>query len=114
MTDEATDETKDAWLQLHELMEKFTEQWEVRRDINVTAWATHRTVELTLTREIPGMSAPNNKDWYSTGKRNVGTMRELAEAIIAACDYVEECNPMWASISDDPMEWAGGSNQDDG
>lgn len=36
-------------------------------------------------------------DLYERTERNVATMRELALALWAACDFVERSNPGWAS-----------------
>jgi NADPH-dependent 7-cyano-7-deazaguanine reductase QueF len=36
------------------------------------------------------------REQYHTTQRNVTTMRELAAAILATCDFVEHCNPAWA------------------
>lgn len=90
---------KDAWLQFEELLGEFTYSCWIRSDINVIGHGTDRSVELILTKEIPGRQPPNNVDRHTTGKRSVHTMRELAEALTAACDFVEDVNPEWASQS---------------
>jgi len=93
----------DAWKQLYDLTNHYTETWKVRGDIKVTAHATHRGVELNIADESQiGLAL---KQWTSTGKRNVNTFRELADAINAACDFVEEENPEWASRSLDDVSF---------
>lgn len=88
----------DAWKQKDDLLTKFTKSTRVRPDIDVYAHATDRGVELRIRTETP--SGPLEVPvWKSTGKRNVGTMRELAQALSDACDFVEESNPIWAAMS---------------
>lgn len=84
-TDTPSEHTQepDAWLQLCNLLERFTQERMVRRDLIVTALATERKVRL---RTDPSVT-----------DHNVGTMRELAEAILVACDFVDDSNPTWAS-----------------
>ena len=86
--------TDDAWKQLHKLLEKFTRNWEVRKDIEVVARACDRGVELILWDH-----AGERACQLSTGKRNVSTMRELAAALTAACDFVDASNPIWAGMA---------------
>ena len=85
----------DAWKQYHDLLNQFTQTTEVRSDITVMGHACDRSVELVL--EKPSRTGTSKMDYLSTGKRNVGTMRELGEALLAACDFVEANNPVWAS-----------------
>lgn len=94
---------KDAWEQFQDLRKKFTQEVEVRKDIVVTARALDRGVELRL----------RDKDWHdkgpvghsiATGPRNIKTMRELAQAILDACDFVESSNPEWASRIQDTTD----------
>lgn len=87
-------EFKDAWLQHDELLNKYTMEWEVRDDLHVVALACDRTVRFDL-RHAPPKDEWGMGSWYST-QRNVGTMRELAAAIIEACDFVDASNPQWA------------------
>jgi hypothetical protein len=83
----------DAWRKLDKLLGRFTRRWEPRKDITVTAHATDRAVELTLYETRSGLQRP----YMSTGRRNVGTLRELANCINAACDFVEASNPGWTN-----------------
>lgn len=90
-------EGNDAWKQHHVLLEKFTREWDVRHDLSVTAHGCDRCVEIGLA--YPKRDASDKLEmvqWHTT-KRNVHTMRELATAIVAACDFVDESNPVWAS-----------------
>jgi hypothetical protein len=88
----------DAWEQLDELYRKFTRRWEVRTDLKVTARATDRTVELGLAE--PLLKLHEMRRWHVT-TRNVVTMRDLAKCLNAACDFVENANPKWASFGPD-------------
>lgn len=90
----------DAWKQHDDLIRKYTDRTKIRPDIEVVARAVDRGVEVRIGRRNP--QATSSYDfpqylWQSTGKRNVSTMRELAAAITAACDFVDESNPTWAS-----------------
>lgn len=90
----------DAWKQHDDLIRQYTDKTKVRADIEVVARAVERGVEVRIGRRNP--KATNSYEfpqwlWSSTGKRNVNTMRELAAAIVAACDFVDESNPVWAS-----------------
>ena len=85
----------DAWKQMQDLVDRYSQDWEVRRDIRVVALACERGVRLEIAAGPPddlGM-----RHWADTGKRNVSTMRELAQALLDACDFVDEANPTWAS-----------------
>lgn len=88
---------KDAWLQEHELHERFSKEWSVRPDLEVTALACGRAVRFTLIESDPSVDRldKRHKEYHST-TRSVATMRELAEALLAACDFVEHSNPRWA------------------
>jgi hypothetical protein len=92
-------EELDAWEQYHNLVDGLIEEYEVRKDIEVRALAHKRAVELTLYSD----NKPLMRTWQSTGPRNVSTMRELANALNAACDYVEEKNPSWARNAARPL-----------
>lgn len=74
----------DAWKQLDDLQRKYTQEIEVRRDLVVTALGTERGVRLTLGAR--------------STQRNVSTMRELAQALLEACAFVEDANPEWAGL----------------
>lgn len=86
---------KDAWQQLYDLISEYTREWRPRDDLHVIAHATDRCVEFILWDQKPPAGSLEMRRYRST-KRNVGTMRELAEAILDACDFVEESNPEWA------------------
>ncbi len=88
--------TADAWEQRYKLLLKYTHEWKVRDDLKVIANGCDRNVELRLgqrTNEPPG--SLHRWSWRTT-QRNVSTMRELAEALLVACDFVEQTNPTWA------------------
>src|SRR5258708_6177238 len=86
---------KDAWRQEYELLGRFTKEWEVRHDLRVVGLACERTVRLDVAfGENPKFSMMPN--WHYN-QRNVSTMRELANALLAACDFVDQSNPVWAS-----------------
>jgi hypothetical protein len=85
----------DAWKELDEVYKKHTTRHYVRDDILVTAHGCDRGVRVGIRQEMdPGILMAK---WIDTGSRNVGTMRELAKAINAACDFVEAANPEWAA-----------------
>lgn len=89
----------DAWKQHHDLMEKFTREFKPRADLRVVGQAAYRTVVVGIgeSTKLTGTAKEMHPyDWHET-TRNVSTMRELAEAILAACDFVEQSNPVWAS-----------------
>lgn len=96
---------KDAWKKYYDLLEKFTKKYEPRPDLCVTARAHERCVEIEIgvwDRKATNFFDPPGKPtgkyiWTSAGKRNVSTMRELAQALLDACDFVDENNPVWAS-----------------
>lgn len=92
---------KDAWHQLHVLLGRYTKEWKPRPDLRVTAHATDRNVEVEIGDRRENYSGPldirGRHIWHSAGNRSVGTMRELAACIVAACDFVDESNPEWAS-----------------
>lgn len=87
----------DAWKQMHDLREKFSKCWKVRPDIEVQALACERGINLILWER--GVREPlQMRSYRDTGIRNVSTMRELAQAINDACDFVEQSNPEWAKL----------------
>jgi hypothetical protein len=88
----------DAFKQYYNLLDKFTQEYEVRPDIEVHAYAWDRSVELVLLEKSPDRLKLDRA--HSTGKRNIATMRELAQALLDACDFVEQHNPEWASHGD--------------
>lgn len=95
----------DAWKQYDALLEKFTQAVDVRSNIRVIARATDRGVELVVSKEDWSKVNPMTRiapmeTSTSTGSRNVSTMRELAQALMDACDFVDEANPLWASKRD--------------
>lgn len=92
---------KDAWRQAHELFEKFTQRVEIRPDLSVTAHACDRSVEVAISKIDYSKSRWDKGycTWHTSGQRNVSTMRELAQAILEACDFVEASNPTWASLA---------------
>lgn len=85
----------DAWKQMDELLERYTKRTDVRPDITVVAHATQRGVEL-IVWDDPALNPLSKRGYKSTGKRNVGALRELAQAINDACDFVQQSNPEWA------------------
>lgn len=91
----------DAWKQYADLRDKYSTRTKVRSDIIVQAHALDRGVELTLVKEDlspkHGRLDPHRFSYRSTGSRNVSTMRELAEALLDACDFVDASNQVWAS-----------------
>lgn len=99
----STKEPEDAWKQYSDLVSTFTKTNKVRFDIKVTGRAWDRHVELEIGTVNRDYAAPDPRHitWHSTGTRNVSTLRELADAIVAACDFVDNLNPEWASHHDD-------------
>lgn len=87
----------DAWKQLDDLRTKYTTETEIRPNLIVTALGLERTVRLTFveTDTRVGEADKRRRRYHST-QRNVSTMRELAEAILEACYFVECANPEWA------------------
>jgi hypothetical protein len=96
---------KDAWKQKNDLLAKYTKEWKVRSDLVVTAIAWDRGVRLEVGRFDSPKLDPSRRDGkplvgprnYAITNRNVTTMRELAQALMDACDFVVESNPEWAS-----------------
>jgi hypothetical protein len=87
----------DAWKQMHDLQDRYTREWEVRSDLEVTALGTERSVRLRVGDwSFNKMKAFTPEPQITD--RNVGTMRELAAALNAACDFVEQANPKWAGL----------------
>jgi hypothetical protein len=91
---------KDAWKQFGDLKSKFTKVFQPKKDLKVTALAHERCVKF----ELGYWPQPSRKNLF-TGKpsmyyhqttRNVITMRELAQALLDACDFVDASNPEWA------------------
>lgn len=104
LTDADWDPDWDAWKKADAVRRLNTKTWELRADIRVDAKATERGVELTLYKDMPGTTGgPLNRTWINTGARNIDTMRELAQAILEACDFVEERNPAWASKTQEKL-----------
>lgn len=87
----------DAWKQLDDLYERFTRAIDVRPDLKVEAFGCERSVRFTWSEydHTKDKLDPRHKRSHST-ERNVSTMRELAEALLLACDFVEHVNPVWA------------------
>lgn len=97
LTEADWDPNWDAWKKADAVRRLNTKTWEIRADIRIAARATDRGVELTLIQEDKsGFGIPR---FHSTGPRNISTMREVAEALLEACDFVEEKNPTWADKS---------------
>lgn len=97
MTEEDWDPTWDAWKKADAIRKLNTKTWEIRSDIRVDAMGIDRGVRVTLIHKNAAhpLDIPR---WHSTGSRSTSTMRELAQAILDACDFVEEKNPKWAGI----------------
>ena len=70
----------DAWRQLHDLLEKYTKEWDFRPDLEVVADATGRCIRL------------------GDVSHNVDTIREYVAILGEACDFVEQANPEWARL----------------
>lgn len=91
----------DAWKQYDNLYCKYTQEWNPRPDLKIIAHGLGRDVEIQIgERREPNSDkwAPLGKFiWHSAGPRNVSTMRELAQSLLDACDFVDESNPKWAS-----------------
>lgn len=72
---------------------------DVRHDIVVAALGLDRAVMLTFRETDHDKDALDKRRYrYHTTQRNVSTMRELAQALLDACDFVDESNPVWASL----------------
>lgn len=98
--------SKDAWWKIREIWRKNSKEWEVRKDLVVTALGPTRCVRLRVGEWSFNKMRANARDHKPEPKiteRNVGTMRELALAIWAACDFVEEVNPEWAKDLGEPL-----------
>lgn len=90
---------KDAWKQKHDLLDKYTITTDVRNDLRVMALACDRNVVVAIAK-VDYTKATFEKGylaWQSSGPRNVSTMREFANAILEACDFVDASNPTWAA-----------------
>lgn len=95
----------DAWEQVYDITRANTRRWEVRPDIEVTALGVDRSVQLRLGTDSGKLNASGvAKDPIKVTKRNVGTMRELAAVLLAACDFVDFANPQWASHEHPPLK----------
>lgn len=95
----------DAWKAVADLWRQHSKRWEVRHDLTVDALGPNRNVRIGIGTGRPHPKFSNGPDdplmeefTYTT--RNIGTMREFADCIHAACDAVEESNPDWASDLD--------------
>lgn len=95
MTEEPVD---DAWKQVADLQEKYSQDYEVRPDLLVQALGVDRNVRLTLFGERDGEFGQRS---FKETQRNVKTMRELAYALLDACAFVEQSNPTWAGLFPD-------------
>lgn len=105
----------DAWKQAREIAIRYTQEREVRRDLVVTALGTERAVRLRVGDRSYNSIKPNPKDHTEEPRittRNVETMRDLAHAILEACDFVESVNPTWSELSGLTMEGAYGADAD--
>lgn len=90
----------DAWKQYVDLLEQFTIEEEVRPDLVVRGLAWDRSVEFTLIEtDYTKDEFDLTRRRYHSTTRNVKTMRELAKALLEACDFVEETNPVWAGLN---------------
>lgn len=85
----------DAWALHYALLEQFTRVLEVRPDIKVYGYGCDRTVEL-VSLKADGGGGPRRVS-SPFGRRNVMTYRELAYALLEACDFVDAANPEWAA-----------------
>lgn len=90
----------DAWEQYSDIRIANTHTWQVRRDLRVIAKGVDRGVALAV-------GAVPYKGLFGTSylpvierDGNVRTMRELAYALLAACDAVEAANPTWAEVGE--------------
>lgn len=89
----------DAWKQLDDLEEKYTKEVEVRPDLVVTALGLERGVMFTLLETDHDYDTLDKRHYrHHSTQRNVSTMRELAQALLDACDFVEQANPKWAGL----------------
>ncbi len=86
----------DAWKKMDDLRRANTPTWEPRNDLRVTAYGCGRVVRLEIGE--PTKIGLSKFHWNGT-TRNISTMRELAHALLEACDFVEQANPGWASNS---------------
>jgi hypothetical protein len=76
------------------LWNKYQRYFKIRKDLKVTANGTARTVTLSTCRGNP--SDPGDLHLWHYNTRNIVTMRELGQALLDACDFVEASNPEWA------------------
>lgn len=98
----------DAWKQYSDLFSRFYTSVKVREDLIVEALGVERTVRFTLKTDNPNARGPFSIDrWFRhSTQRNVSTMRELAQALLDACDFVDASNPQWASKHPSVEEYA--------
>jgi hypothetical protein len=99
---------KDAWKKHDNLWKRFRKETEIRKDIIVVANGIERGVHLQVGEydenqeqilDRPGKASGGYR-YNDTGPRNISTMREVALALLEACDFVEESNPTWARLHD--------------
>lgn len=90
----------DAWEEYDNLIAANTQEWEVRPDLVVRALAHERAIVL----EVNSADPAQRDNWPikdppcgSSGPRNIGTMEELAVALLEASDFVKRLNPGWAN-----------------
>lgn len=89
--------TVDAWEQVHNIWQEFCQTWEVRPYLLIDALGPDRHVQLRVGKRRDD-DALGGAWRYTSTTHNVGTMRELALALWAACDFVDAANPKWASF----------------
>lgn len=105
------DDELDAYQQKSELYKKYSKDWNVRQDLAVRANGTDRSVTLRVgyiedsPKFLGSGNTPKGKDGRAIITRNVITMRELAQAILDACDFVDGVNPKWAQGHAKPEEF---------
>lgn len=97
-----TDYSHDAWKQYIDIVDKFTSKHVVRSDLHVYGLAHERVVRFCLRYKDLGDYRMGL--WHET-TRNVKTMRELAQALLDACDFVDAQNPGWASSHNHPVRF---------
>ena len=91
----------DAWRKSDVVFRENTKEWKVRADLRVEALGTERSVRLTMIKERPGARSSLEPKQHHFTERNLLTMRELAQALLDACDYVESVNPCWAQKAEE-------------
>lgn len=98
MTDQDDPYKDDAWKKLFDLWEENGKTFEVRDDLVVQALGPDRSVRLTMYEHTTPGDEHDFKRRYIATDRNISTMRELAQALLDACDFVEACNPHWTEV----------------